>query len=63
MTGPFVILTEMQKARIGTLTREGLTAIVIAERLGLRKAQVYAYQVRSGLREPEKRKEEAYGKN
>ncbi|GAG29498.1 unnamed protein product, partial [marine sediment metagenome] len=51
MTGAFVGLTNMQKVRIAALTREGLSSSIIAERLNLRRSQVYYYQMGAGLRE------------
>lgn len=50
MTGIFTTITEMQKERIKKLTGEGLSADIIAQRLGLKKHQVHYYQKKSGLR-------------
>lgn len=61
MTGAFVGLTRLQKIRIVTFTGEGLSSSVIAERLNLRRSQVYRYQVGAGLREQKKRNKEKGG--
>jgi len=43
-------VTVLKKARIIELTKEGLPTSVIAERLDLRTAQVYWYQIHLGVR-------------
>lgn len=50
MTGPFHQTSQVKKKRIKQLTQEGLSAPIIAERLGLKFTQVYYSQVKYGLR-------------
>lgn len=50
VTSAFRNITEGQEQRVKRLTKEGLSASIIAERLGLSWAQVYRYQIRAGLR-------------
>lgn len=55
MTGPYSMLSKMDKMRIEALTGQELGTAIIAERLNLNRNQVYTYQVRAGLRIPKKR--------
>ena len=50
MTGVYRVITDIKKARIVKLTREGLSAKIIAERMGISLQQVYNYQIKGGLR-------------
>ena len=59
MTGTFPRISDYKKARIKQLTEEGLSAKVIATRMGLSSQAIYQYQTTHGLREvknPRKRR-------
>jgi len=54
MTEPFLTRIQYRIKRIGELTKKGLSAGVIGERLGMLRANVYALQVKHGFRKVER---------
>lgn len=61
MTGPYSAISKFRRKRIGELTKQGLSASIIAERIGLSRGTVYELQIKHGFRKvitPRKKKNE-----
>lgn len=53
MTGAHQSISDFKKNRIGELTKKGLPATIIAERMGLSRGSVYLIQIKHGFRKVE----------